>query len=1402
MLDASENNVPICQSTTDAQICTTEKENAHPITDAFYIDLKSEPKDAQSSKTNGNKRKRRHPKSSKLVKVRKLQHHRNNYQEDAFSVSHPKKRKREDESIVSSVSKNVKQQAITSALNSTAPKHRISTWLRERTAAEEVEWIEKQKAIVVGWANNVLLASVHGENSNTATSSDALRSCDPFTSLRKLGMEASWFCKAKKLYQKIEIQSVKMSLSKEIQNGRLCVRKDRPVYVDVGLQEALFDLLNAYDPLWLTLGLCTVFDSVVPQTTMFSLLNHVQKRKRKDNSPDSKTQSARLPPILRSLVLKHLIHDEKIASNHRHVCNLKAPLSQSDEKCPRDKKFARWQGEEYFQELSNAMALKFLMLVLFLDQAQHHKSDSFTQFPCLFNKKSTLAIAVRQSQTIINEFCRLYFSSEGRIDRHLETLEYKVSYTQNPVDEVNPSINDIGNDLRDGVRLARLLEALTCSRSNEKKLSKYLRVPAVSRLQKVHNVQVCAYYLLEITGFSLSPPATDVRNTFAPIRAKEQIRETEQLVKNLVDGSIQQRTKLGVELLWKLMSWFECDSVVDMVVLKREIEQIRMQMSTQAKAFYVENCGNEKSDTLSETLLEWSRSVCANYSIVVRDLQLEENALCGLVHYYHPTLIPRSAIAQKQSKALEKALWQLGSLPAQMYKLNIEMHHRICITFVACLQSRLIGCRREVDAARLLSRWWRSSLIQSKLQRRKAEMHPSEETQEEVAHLLARKESAVKLQRWWRYKLQLNAVRKIQRNWRTFRNWKTVRLQLIAILKSKRFLLKCVSNWRKRKFAREIRCRRSARSIQIAWRLRLHRRRVLEKIRLAFSSTIIRKFMQRIVLQRRRTTSVNIIIANWKRYSQRRRYEMMCVGCKALQERFRRWREQRRVAAITLQAFFRGKIARKQCDYYGNFQIVQLQWKRKISCWKIEFWFTKQIARTARSRLIRRKWMLMMARYCTILDKLEEEKRACEAIIRCWRRFRLEKVIQGRVYVKGMQISTDIIRRSWNRFRLKRSISNRIERKLAAYRIKRKWNSWRLNETIRKRIETRNAAARIQKCWRLFQLKRTITYRIERRLAVYRIQRSWNSWRLNEAIRKRIERRNAAARIQKCWRHFRLIKALEMELVARRKFAAKEKIKQVRMKHAALKINRFLKCKWKRFKSIILFQAIWRGYAVRKKTIRPEKKEAPPSQPLTLGARLEMALHQLLHGRRLAEVLLASHTIQVCTQYSNECCETCLKLTNVSEAIYQTIKSLNRSRPHVELLHQLLLVLWNLYKFEKRKGVRYYKVEERVTYAEVLMDVVQIHRDMPTVFELATELLDYMMEVLKEDKRKEIVRKLFEDVGRRSGALYHLFEKKLLALDIMESSTTGRMKKAKNGTKTEPGKAVLALKKIVGMCSG
>lgn len=65
------------------------------------------------------------------------------------------------------------------------------------------------------------------------------------------------------LWQSPSVSSVMLRVEVEVESGRLLVRADRCPRRDVGLKKRLLELLLAYHPLWLRIGLETVFGELV-----------------------------------------------------------------------------------------------------------------------------------------------------------------------------------------------------------------------------------------------------------------------------------------------------------------------------------------------------------------------------------------------------------------------------------------------------------------------------------------------------------------------------------------------------------------------------------------------------------------------------------------------------------------------------------------------------------------------------------------------------------------------------------------------------------------------------------------------------------------------------------------------------------------------------------------------------------------------------------------------------------------------------------------------------------------------------------------------------------------------------------------------------------------------------------
>jgi hypothetical protein len=75
-----------------------------------------------------------------------------------------------------------------------------------------------------------------------------------------------------------------------------------------------------------------------------------------------------------------------------------------------------------------------------------------TGAPCLFR----LDANVKSSEAVLKTFCQ-FLKGEGDIVRHLAKIGYVVTHTQCYIDEFDFSVNNIAVDLRDGVRLCRLV---------------------------------------------------------------------------------------------------------------------------------------------------------------------------------------------------------------------------------------------------------------------------------------------------------------------------------------------------------------------------------------------------------------------------------------------------------------------------------------------------------------------------------------------------------------------------------------------------------------------------------------------------------------------------------------------------------------------------------------------------------------------------------------------------------------------------------------------------------------------------------------------------------------------------------------------------------------------------------
>ncbi|KAM4860799.1 abnormal spindle-like microcephaly-associated protein [Thomomys bottae] len=674
----------------------------------------------------------------------------------------------------------------------------------------------------------------------------------------------------------------------EIEAGRLLVRRDRHLWKDVGERQKILNWLLSYNPLWLRIGLETIYGELIPL---------------EDNSDATG---------LAVFILNRLLWNPDIAAEYRHPS---VPHLYRD-------------GHE--EALSKFTLKKLLLLVCFLDHAKI--SRLIDHDPCLFCKDAEF----KASKDILLTFSRDFLSGEGDLSRHLSLLGFPVSHIQVPFDEFDFAVSNLAVDLQCGVRLVRTMELLTQNWN----LSKKLRIPAISRLQKMHNVDI-VLQVLKSRGIELSDEHGN------PI-----------LSKDIVD---RHREKT-LALLWKIVCAFQVDISLNLEQLREEIDflkntySIRKAMSavachsddaTMNRKSKRSNAPLEQYSDSVKLLMEWVNAVCAFYNRKVENFTVSFSdgcVLCYLIHHYHPCYVPLEAICQRTTQTVEctqtgsvvlnsssecddsaldvsfraldrenasevykelleneknnfhlvtSAARDLGGIPAMIHHSDMSNtipDEKVVITYLSFLSARLLDLRKEIRAARLIQTAWRKHKLRKDLKYHKARDKAARIIQKAVVHFLNRRQ----------WQIEVTAALILQRGWR-----RVLAQRQLLILKEEK--MEKIQN-------------ESATIIQAYWRKYSTRKRFLS---LKYYSIFLQSRIRMIIAvtsYKRKYWATVTIQRHWRACVQRRkdqqRYKMLKSSSLVIQSMFRRWK-QRKVqqqvkAAITLQRAFRKWHVQKQ----------------------------------------------------------------------------------------------------------------------------------------------------------------------------------------------------------------------------------------------------------------------------------------------------------------------------------------------------------------------------------------------------------------------------------------------------------------------------------------------------------
>ncbi|KAF9913050.1 hypothetical protein EC991_005918 [Linnemannia zychae] len=490
-----------------------------------------------------------------------------------------------------------------------------------------------------------------------------------------------------KIYQADTFRIVLRKVEESIARDRLQLRADCNFAGDVSTRREIIDLFFSFDIRWLVLGLETITGKATAINPNFDR------------------------PTISGFINKAIFHDK-----------------QTEAEFEPDRILSN--RPKFYQTMNRLILKRIFMLILFLDKAKTGKlipSD-----PCLFNKDSE----IKSCRTLLLTISKNYLMGEGDIIRHLVFMGYSVLHTQAPLDEFDFTVKNLAVDLRDGVRLCRLVD-LHCPELN---LSIKMKFPTLSKTHMQQNVSLALSALVK-EGISL-----------------EGTRGGIVTARDIVEG--HREKTFG--LLWKLILNWKVAVLVDLSVLEAEIAAL--------KAEYKRIYGVDQPDRVDtvyftsdqlSALLRWCQAIGAFYNLNIDNFTTsfaDGRGFGALLSYYHPTLLDMTEMKDSarylseykqglhqpeleitggadgkgwfidtkhvkdpitQSKEMDRFNYRLlhtkvqalGGVPitlrhADMSNVGVP-DEKAVILFVTYLCARLMHLNKDIRAAKTIQRIWR-----------------------------------------------------------------------------------------------------------------------------------------------------------------------------------------------------------------------------------------------------------------------------------------------------------------------------------------------------------------------------------------------------------------------------------------------------------------------------------------------------------------------------------------------------------------------------------------------------------------------------------------------------------------------------------------------------------------------
>ena len=637
------------------------------------------------------------------------------------------------------------------------------------------EWIGKQSKCFQDWLNYkfsihhvIDLDHEHDQQAsqNGVTNSTKIETTDEtLKTLMERQDELKRLLMGQELVMDDAFSTAMNAVMKEVDEGRLAIKEDRNIQSDLGWHESLLELFFAYDFIWLQYGLQVIFnhhESIVSK----HLINAYYRQN------GTKTQmlkdEQKIKHTFKQFILHNILLQSELVGDVSNSVLLSGAIPMdanttfstlSQVQSVKHNLLYGAQSKKRKEVVQKYVIQKILAFVLFLDVARRESlilrgnlfRKSIVTSPNAVQGNSSQSSSItnsrsstnsndsgepwRSSKDILLAFSRCFLKSEGNVLKHLQGVGYEVSFEQKYIDEFDYHVKDVLVDLRDGVRLAKLVDITIGSDESDDRtsLSEQLRVPAISRLQKIHNVTIVMQALASHATFLLDGCTT-----------KDKFLND---VKHIVDGD-RDATLL---LLWKIMYAFELQLSVDAATVLSEIDMI--QRDKRWKSLFqqgkledsVLNLNSSEEYSIEQALQLWCQVIVTPFDMKVHDLSVsfcDSKLLCLLVYYYHPALFMSTFLKKKfvgssdspecpYSTVLSKGELQslllnetknfhlfksicksIGGIPMILHDIHSghPPDERTLVIFLGYFFSRMVESSRQIRAAILIQGFYRSKI--------------------------------------------------------------------------------------------------------------------------------------------------------------------------------------------------------------------------------------------------------------------------------------------------------------------------------------------------------------------------------------------------------------------------------------------------------------------------------------------------------------------------------------------------------------------------------------------------------------------------------------------------------------------------------------------------------------------